>query len=108
MENTDFANQTNIQLGAMLITTLVFFVSSFFGSTKDSFIKLCCQAIQTACSYITLVTIFTLLITSNSATTGVLSPDDLPWWMNPWWLICEILFIINLYFNYQKHIFRFI
>lgn len=92
-----YALQTNLQLGVMLITTFFLFISSFLiTSGKDSFSKNLINVIQVASSYITITTITTLLLITNESSTGILSPDDQPWWLIPWWLTSEILFVINL------------
>lgn len=90
---SDFAVQSNLQIIVILLTSCciqLVLVVTRANSTKifESLLR----STSILVSGLTTVIGSTLFLKINSSTLEV---DNIPYWLNPWWVILEIFFVIN-------------
>lgn len=91
----EFRNEANFQL---LIMTIVTSITTIFLSTqksksyKNKFLQMFdLIRFSTFMATICCISFFAIKINGTD-----ISVDNLPYWFNPWWVVSEILFVINL------------
>ena len=98
-DNLSFSHQTNFQLEILLSTTSVILLSYFILGIKSARVYL--NILSSFCftwNIFTITSCLCLILKINSSGSGyVLHPDNLPYWLNTWWVFSELLFCFNVF-----------